>query len=143
MMTGNNEGEGRSVLNKGVCHILIVEDEVLVRWSIETDLRKEGYNVRGVESGEEALAHVDEDNVDLIILDINLPGMTGLEVLETLRGQGHTWPVIVITAFEDAWVRESCRKLDVHDLVAKPFTLEEVRTAVENALVWASRQTQG
>lgn len=142
-MTGSSEGEDRSVLNKGVCHILIVEDESLVRWSIETGLRKEGYNVRGVESGEEALAHVGENNVDLIILDINLPGMTGLEVLETLRDQGRTWPVIVITAFDDAWVRESCRKFDVLELVAKPFTLEEVRTAVENALVWASRQAQG
>ncbi len=131
------------MLNKGICHILIIEDELLVRWSLETGLRKEGYDVQGVESGEEALVHVEKNDVDLVILDINLPGVTGLEVLETLRAQGHTWPAIVITAFDDALVRESCRKLSVYDLVAKPFKLEEVTTAVENALVWTSRQTEG
>jgi two-component system cell cycle sensor histidine kinase/response regulator CckA len=62
-----------------------LEDEALVRWSLETELSKEGYSVLVAESGEEGLEKIEEEDIDLVILDIYLPGINGLEVLETLQ----------------------------------------------------------
>jgi len=116
-------------------HILIVEDEPLVRWSLLTRLRNDGYGVEAVESGEEALAYFAENHVSLAVLDVSLPSMTGLEVLENLRECGHRDLIaIIITAFEDAALAEACEALDVYCIMGKPFTLEAFAATIERAL---------
>ena len=67
--------------------ILVVDDEHLIRWTLEQHLTKEGYEVRTVEDGEKALAAVPELMPDLVLLDNQLPGMNGIEVLGKIRSQ--------------------------------------------------------
>ena len=65
--------------------ILVVDDEHLIRWSLEQSLRKQGYEVLTAASGEEALKLIQDDSPDLVLLDIQLPGMDGLEVLSRAK----------------------------------------------------------
>jgi CheY-like chemotaxis protein len=65
--------------------ILVVDDEQLIRWSIEQNLKKQGYDVTIAENGEVALRLVSEEQPDLILLDIQMPGISGLEVLERVK----------------------------------------------------------
>lgn len=130
------------MLNKELLNILIVEDEALVRWSLETELSKEGYSVQVSETGEEALERIGENDVDLVILDIYLPGINGLEVLETLRSKGKELPVIIITAYEDVASAVSSMKLGAYDYITKPFKLDNVKITVQKALERASLQKE-
>jgi len=115
--------------------ILIVEDEPLVRWSLVTRLRNDGYSAEAVETGEEALAFFGQRRADLVVLDVNLTSMTGLDVLESLRARGHDGlPAIIITAYEDEALAEACRRLGVFATMGKPFTLEEFAATVARAL---------
>ncbi len=115
--------------------VLIVEDEPLVRWSLATRLRNDGYSAEALETGEEALAFFEERRADLIVLDVNLTSMTGLDVLEALRARGHDGlPAIIITAYEDEALAEACRKLGVFAIMGKPFTLDEFSMMVARAL---------
>ncbi|RMD84779.1 MAG: response regulator [Candidatus Dadabacteria bacterium] len=115
--------------------VLIVEDEPLVRWSLVTRLRNDGYRVEGVDSGEEALTYCDAHEVDLIVLDVNLTTMTGLEVLERLREKGRgNLPAIVVTAFQDEALVRSCDGLGVFAIMDKPFSLEDFSAAVARAI---------
>ena len=78
--------------------ILVVDDEHLIRWSLEQNLKKQGYEVITAASGEEALKVVKEDSPDLMLLDIQLPGVDGLTVLERVKEQEEDLIVIMITA---------------------------------------------
>jgi DNA-binding response OmpR family regulator len=82
-------------------HILVVDDEPAIVTVVRERLEREGFAVRAVASGEEALAHMDADPADLVVLDVMLPGIDGFEVLRRLRGAGHTVPVIVLTARDE------------------------------------------
>jgi DNA-binding response OmpR family regulator len=79
-------------------HILVVDNEPAIVTVVRERLEREGFAVRAVASGEEALAHMDADPADLVVLDVMLPGIDGLEVLRRLRGAGHTVPATVLTA---------------------------------------------
>ncbi len=78
--------------------ILVVDDEHLIRWSLEQNLKKQGYEVVTAGSGEEALKLVREESPDLMLLDIQLPGINGLEVLEKVRESEEEVIVIMVTA---------------------------------------------
>jgi DNA-binding response OmpR family regulator len=82
-------------------HILVVDDEPAIVTVVRERLEREGFAVRTVASGEEALTHLSTDFPDLIVLDVLLPGMDGFEVLRRLRGTGNTVPVIVLTARDE------------------------------------------
>lgn len=130
------------MLRKELLSILIVEDEPLVRWSLETELGKEGYTVKVVESGEEALELINENNIDLVILDVGLPGISGIDVLENIRAEGRDLPVIIITAYEDVASAVTSMRLGAYDYITKPFQLENVKITVEKALERASLQKE-
>jgi len=114
--------------------ILVVDDERLVRWSLQQKLEQWGYHVSLAEDGATALGRVQLDNPDLITLDVKLPDMTGIEVLSELRSRNVQVPVIVITAFGVVDDAVKSLKLGAYDFIEKPINFEKLENAVRNAL---------
>jgi two-component system, OmpR family, alkaline phosphatase synthesis response regulator PhoP len=114
--------------------ILVVEDDRTLRQALTFNLNREGYDVRVAVDGEQALAAARDPTLDLILLDIMLPGMSGLEVLRVIRGEGNLTPVIVLSAKGDEIDRVVGLKVGADDYVAKPFSRPELLARVEAVL---------
>lgn len=114
--------------------ILVVDDEYLIRWTLEQNLTKEGYQVLVAQTGEEALEKVEREALDLVLLDIKLPGMDGYEVLEKLLQKDRNIVPIMITAFDDVDKVVKAMKLGAFDYISKPFDFGKVYLAIEKAL---------
>jgi two-component system, NtrC family, response regulator AtoC len=114
--------------------ILVVDDERLVRWSLQQKLEQWGFHVSLAEDGASALARMQLDNPDLITLDVKLPDMTGIDVLSELRNRNVHIPVIVITAFGIVDDAVRSLKLGAYDFIEKPINFEKLENAVRNAL---------
>ncbi|HPF70531.1 MAG TPA: sigma-54 dependent transcriptional regulator [Candidatus Krumholzibacteria bacterium] len=114
--------------------ILIVDDEATIRSSLQESLAADGYDVETAESGEEALARCHNQVFDLVITDLKLPGVSGLEILQALRNQGNETPVIMMTAYGDVDSAIGAMKLGAYDYVKKPFKLGEMKKQVKAAL---------
>ncbi|RJP73063.1 MAG: sigma-54-dependent Fis family transcriptional regulator [Candidatus Zixiibacteriota bacterium] len=113
--------------------ILLVDDETNIRRFLGEALRKRDHHVRSVGSAEEALEVLHADIVDLVILDINLPGMDGLAALGKIRELDDPPLVIMITAYGDVKSAVTAMKLGAHDYIAKPFEMTEMEIAVGKA----------
>lgn len=113
--------------------ILVVDDERLVRWSLQQKLEQWGYHVCLAEDGAAALARVQLDNPDLITLDVKLPDMTGIEVLSEMRKRNVLVPVIVITAFGVVDDAVRSLKLGAYDFIEKPINFEKLENSLRNA----------
>jgi len=113
--------------------ILLVEDTPEISLAVRAILRRERYQVYSVEDGETGLTLARKVRPDLVILDINLPGMDGLELLKTLRGEGRV-PVILLTARKTEADRIVGLKLGADDYVVKPFSAGELAARVESVL---------
>jgi two-component system response regulator AtoC len=114
--------------------ILVVDDEYLIRWTLQKSLEKAGYGVLLAETGEEALQKVKEEVPDVVLLDIKLPDMDGYEVLEKALRLDPTVIPIMITAFEDVDRVVRAIKLGALDYITKPFDLSKVLLSIEKAL---------
>src|SRR5262245_37959442 len=114
--------------------ILVVDDERLVRWSLQQKLEQWGYHVALAEDGATALGRAQIDNPDLITLDMKLPDMTGLELLAELRTRHCHSPVIMITAFGVVDDAVRSLKLGAYDFIEKPINFEKLENAIRNAL---------
>jgi two-component system response regulator HydG len=116
--------------------VLIVEDNPTVRDGMEQILRKAGHEVIGVSDGAAALEHCQEGPVDLVVTDFKMEGMTGLQLLESLRR--HPVPgdpeVMLITAYGTIDIAVEAMKLGAVDFLTKPFDTNELRVKVEKAL---------
>jgi len=117
-----------------VQHILVVDDEPAIVTVVRERLEREGFAVQAVASGEEALAHVDTDPPDLIVLDVMLPGIDGFEVLRRLRGAGHKVPVIVLTARDEDVDKIVGLELGADDYLVKPFNPRELSARIRAVL---------
>ncbi len=113
--------------------ILIVDDEKLVRWSLQEDFRKESYHVDVAEDGTEALAKVKEEEYNLILLDIRLPDANGIDVLQKIKQMDSHPIVMMMTAHGDIETAVEAMKAGAYDYINKPFNLNEIRTRVERA----------
>jgi len=114
--------------------ILVVDDERMIRWSIQQALSKEGHSVATVETGEEAVAQATDDTPDLVLLDITLPGIDGIEVLRRLKAHDPSITVVMVTATEDLRTAVEAMRLGAYDYVSKPFDLDRLKVIVQNAL---------
>jgi len=114
--------------------ILIVDDEKLIRWSLTQALGKEGYQVLAAEDGDQGLAMVGEEDPDLVILDVKLPGIDGLQVLEKIREFNAEVVVIMLTAFDALEIAVQSMKLGAYDYIHKPYELDKVKVCIKNAL---------
>ena len=115
-------------------HILVVDDEPAIVTVVRERLEREGFAVRAVASGEEALAYMDTDPADLVVLDLMLPGMDGFEALRRLRGAGHTVPVIVLTARDEDVDKIVGLELGADDYLVKPFNPRELSARIRAVL---------
>lgn len=114
--------------------ILIVEDDRTLRQALTFNLTREGYDVRVAVDGEQALGAARDSSLDLILLDIMLPGMSGLEVLRVIRGEGISTPVIVVSAKGEEIDRVVGLKVGADDYVSKPFSRPELLARIEAVL---------
>ncbi|MGD1019584.1 MAG: sigma-54 dependent transcriptional regulator [Verrucomicrobiia bacterium] len=113
--------------------VLIIDDEKLVRWSLQQKLSKEGYEVESAPTGEEGINLIREDGYDLVLLDLRLPGMDGVQVLQEIRKLEKEVAVIMLTAETAISRAVECVRLGAHNYLCKPFDFEEVRVALEKA----------
>ena len=118
----------------GYEEILIVDDEKNIRSSLEGILKDEGYRVRGAPTGEELLKQVAQTTPDLVILDVWLPGMDGLQALTELKRLYPELPVIMISGHSTVETAVKATKLGAYDFIEKPLSLEKTVLAVRNAL---------
>src|SRR5215469_14153942 len=114
--------------------ILIVDDERLVRWSLRHKREEWGYHVVEAEAGAPGLQLVQREAPDLVLLDVRMPDMSGLEVLEQLKKNGDARAVIMITADPQLEDVKLALKLGAYDFVGKPLDFEELNVTIKNAL---------
>ncbi|PZU41467.1 MAG: DNA-binding response regulator [Microbacterium sp.] len=115
-------------------HILIADDEPRITAFVSRGLESAGYTTTIVGNGDDALELALSGDIDLVLLDVGLPGMDGFEVLRHLRGQGSTVPVVMLTARSST--RDTVQGLDAgaNDYVAKPFKFDELLARVRSRL---------
>src|SRR5215471_11697440 len=114
--------------------ILIVDDERLVRWSLRQKCEEWGYHVVEAEAGEPGLKVAQHESPDLVLLDVRMPDMSGLEVLDQLKKNGDARAVIMITADPQLDDVKAALKLGAYDFVGKPVDFDELHVAIKNAL---------
>ena len=114
--------------------ILIVDDEEVLRDVLDAVLRREGFDIITAASGEEALSVLDAEEVDLVILDVMLPGISGIDTLRAIRISNPALPCIVITAFSSIDGAIDAMKQGAFHYIPKPFKNEEVVLTVNKAL---------
>ncbi len=110
--------------------ILIVEDNQDLRESLKVFLSEEGSIVSAVASAEDGIDIVDEKNFDIAIIDINLPGKSGFNLIEYIRAEGHKYPLIAMTAREGIVDKIKGFDLGLTDYIVKPFDLLELRARI-------------
>jgi DNA-binding NtrC family response regulator len=114
--------------------ILVVDDEQAIRLGLSEILTEEGHEVSVAENGDQALARMQEELVDLVCTDVRMPGMDGLKLLARIKEEQPETEVIVITGHATLSSAVEAVKLGAHDYLSKPFELDEVRLTVRRAL---------
>jgi two-component system, NtrC family, nitrogen regulation response regulator NtrX len=122
--------------------ILVVDDEERIRQSLNGILKDEGYEVVESKDGAQALKQLESDPPDLVLLDIWMPGMDGMEVLERMKGQIPNLPVIMISGHGNIELAVKAVKLGAYDFIEKPLSLEKVLLAVNNALLFSKLEQE-
>ncbi len=114
--------------------ILVVDDELSMREFLSILLEREGYDVLVAGSAEEALNLMESTLFDLVLSDVNMPGLTGIELLARIKEKSPETAVLMLTAFSAADQAVEAMKLGAYDYVFKPFKNEEIKQLIKNAL---------
>ena len=114
--------------------VLIVEDEPKMLRLLELNLSDEGYTTRSAASAEAALSLLRQESVDLVLTDLRLPGMDGLEFLQAAKRVNAALPVVVMTAYGTVETAVEAMKAGASDYVLKPFSLEEIKLIIRKEL---------
>ncbi|QXE89742.1 sigma-54-dependent transcriptional regulator [Geomonas subterranea] len=114
--------------------IMVVDDEHLIRWSLEQNLKKQGYEVCTAGTGEDALRIARDEQPELVLLDYHLPGINGLEVLQRLKEIDEEILVIMVTAQGGLETAVNTMRHGAYDYINKPFNLDEMALVVRKAL---------
>ncbi len=112
--------------------ILLMEDDPVLG-DIITDYLQQYYETDRAFDSQEAQEFIDEETYDLFIFDINVPGKSGIELIDELRSFNDTTPAIVITAYEDITHMKNSFDAGAHDYIKKPFELEELKLRIEKS----------
>ncbi len=114
--------------------ILIVDDEKSMRDFLKIMLAKEGYEVKSFSSGEAAIKYFKENHLDLVISDIKMKGMDGVELLKELKALDEEIPVLMITAYASVDTAIEAMKSGAYDYFTKPFNVEEIKIHIKRAI---------
>jgi DNA-binding NtrC family response regulator len=115
-------------------HILIVDDEPATSWALAEGLTDDGFTIDTFRTAEEAWSWLQDGRSDLVISDLRLPGMSGLEFAKKLRRGPHAQPVIIVTAYGTPEVLDELRGAGVADCFEKPFPIDVLRRSVRRAI---------
>ena len=115
-------------------HILVMEDDASISAALDMILTEAGYDVDVAETGEAALELFEQKGFDLIIADLKLPGINGMEVIKQIKEKKPEMEVIVITGVGTQPIAEEALTLGAHDFLPKPFTDDQIKTAINEAL---------
>lgn len=115
-------------------HILVMEDDQSISAALDMILTEAGYDVDVAETGEAALELFEQNQFDLIIADLKLPGINGMEVIRQVKEKKPEMEVIVITGVGTQPIAEEALELGAHDFLPKPFTDDQIKTAINEAL---------
>src|SRR6201998_4256837 len=126
----------------GQKRILIVDDEKLVRWALTQKCAEFGYQTLEAANGEEAIRALQTETVDAVLLDVHLPDLSGIEVLEKLKQAGETRSVIMMTADPQLDDVKAALRLGAYDFVSKPLNFDELNVTLQNALEAGSLRTE-
>jgi DNA-binding NtrC family response regulator len=121
--------------------ILIVEDEAVVRESVRDWLIEDGYDVDVAANGEEALKKIEKEEFGVIVLDLKLPGIDGLQVFEHAKELKPGTKGVIITAYPSKETQEKAKRLGLLDYLAKPFKVEDLEKTIGGALAEAEEET--
>jgi FixJ family two-component response regulator len=122
-----------------ITHIAIVEDDARVRVALERLLQSAGYAVLSFDSGDQFFDRGAAQNLDCLVLDLHMPGMSGFDVQRQLRSEGRVVPVVVITGQDSALARERAFAGGASAYLCKPIDREELTRAIEAAIRCAPR----
>ena len=117
----------------GQPRVLIADDEEGVRESLSLILGDE-YELSFATDGQDTLAKISNDAFDLVLLDIKMPKLDGLEVLRQLKAKGSTTPVLILTAYQSVELAQEAVKLGAMDYLPKPFERDQILRAVKGVL---------
>ncbi|GHE08388.1 response regulator transcription factor [Streptomyces alanosinicus] len=106
--------------------VLVVDDDAAIRRSLERGLRLNGFVVRTAADGPEALAAIERTPPDVLVLDVSMPAMSGIEVCARLRGAGRDLPVLMLSALDETADRIAGLQAGGDDYLVKPFALQEL-----------------
>jgi DNA-binding response OmpR family regulator len=115
-------------------HILVMEDDLNVAKGLAMVLGEEGYTVNLAETGELAMEAFRQKRFDLLVADLRLPDIDGMEVIKQVKEEKPETEVIVITGYGTTAKAVTAMKLGVHDFLPKPFTEDQIKTAIDEAL---------
>jgi two-component system response regulator RegA len=128
------EREDGGVRMKGMPTVLIVDDDVDICFLMATAIQSEQVNIVTAHSGHEALELYKHHHPELVLLDIQLPEMNGIEVLSKMKGIDENCQVIMVTAYATIETAVQAMKLGALDYICKPFKLPHLRETVQNAI---------
>lgn len=114
--------------------VLIVDDEATIRRLLRQKLSKEGYPCEEADTAEQTLSRLRSNSIELVILDIKMPGKSGIELLPEIKANYPDTAVIMVTAVAETSVAIECMKQGVEDYICKPFNLDEVMLSVKRTL---------
>lgn len=123
--------------------VLLVEDEAVLRESIRDWLVEDGYDVECVETGEEALRRIKEEEFGVVVLDLRLPDIDGMQVFEQAKELKPGTKGVIITAYPSKETQEKARKLGLLDYLAKPFHVDDLEKLIGAALGEAHKEKSG
>lgn len=114
--------------------VLVVDDEAATRRLMEQTLKKQGYEILTASNGDEGLKKVMDESPDIVLLDIQLPGMDGISVLQKIREINKDSIVIMATAMDDLKVAVNAMRLGAYDYISKPFHIDDLNLTVNKAM---------
>ncbi|MGZ4822253.1 MAG: sigma-54-dependent transcriptional regulator [Terriglobales bacterium] len=129
VLTGPREIPGANLLN-----LLIVDDERAVREGCREAAQSSGFNTFVADSAEHAYKVLDNQNVDIVLLDLKLPGASGLEALRSMKSRRPNAVIVIITGYATVSSAVQAMKMGAFDYISKPFTLDELRVMLERAM---------
>jgi DNA-binding response OmpR family regulator len=115
-------------------HILVVDDEGAIRYSISKTLQRVGYQVSAAASGEEALELMNEQTFDVVLTDIRMPGLSGVELLARIKDRAPDAIVILMTGYASLSTAVEALRLGAHDYLIKPSSSQDLRQSVQRGL---------